>query len=741
MSVFKLRATGSLGPASPQRIDETEVRRALELLADPERICQVFGIPAFKHANRKGNDIEGLLDAVQGLAASGNIYLVLNPLSTRLPIKEGLSDGKRLTAGDVVYRRWLFLDIDPIKPLGHKDDPATDAEHELTRQAAEEIRDHLVEKGWPSPVFVDSGNGYYLLWRTYLPVSAHSQAIIRKWTAALAERIKSKAKIDKGVHDAPRLAKIPGTWARKGTQSDDRPWRMCRLVFVPEELEIVTAEMIAEATPHENENGKTPPKKSVFVLKAGTDRATAYWKKALDNECGKVAIARSPAEGGDGRNNALYLAALKLGSLVAGGYGTRFEVESRLRAAARSNGSYDDPGQKEKGIEATIRSGFETGLQSPRVVTVDTKPDEAAAADAVPEGESIIVRASTITPRSVEWLWPGRIPLGKLTTFAGVGGLGKTFVLCDITARITRGDCWPDSTGECAEPGQVLFISGEDDPDDTLVPRLIEMQADLNRVVFLRTEVQDHFTLADLKTLDKAIEQAGKGVRFVAIDPPTAYLGGVDDHKNAELRGLLSPLKNWAARHRIGIVFNTHVNKPQGAKVEAMMRVMGSVAWVNAVRAGHMFARDPADPERRLFVGMKLNIGKERKGLAYRIVETGSLARVEWLGEVDTTADEAINREKRKRDVVAADWLEQLFAQEMEVPSRRIFDTAKAETKLSDDALREAKDLLGIRAHQVCDGEGKRSWFWYWPEEARRRWEAKRKPSPTSEDEGEICPP
>ena len=134
----------------------------------------------------------------------------------------------------------------------------------------------------------------------------------------------------------------------------------------------------------------------------------------------------------------------------------------------------------------------------------------------------IIYRASEVTPRKVEWLWPGRIPLGKLTTFAGVGGLGKTFVLCDIAARVSRGIAWPDGAAMTEKSiGQVVFVSGEDDPDDTLVPRLIELGADLTRVVFVKNEVQDYYTLADLETLDLAVAQAtgdGPPVRR----PPTS---------------------------------------------------------------------------------------------------------------------------------------------------------------------------------------------------------------------------
>jgi hypothetical protein len=340
-------------------------------------------------------------------------------------------------------------------------------------------------------------------------------------------------------------------------------------------------------------------------------------------------------------------------------------------------------------------------------------------------------------PRKVRWLWPWRIPLGTLTTFAGVGGLGTTFALLDITPRVSRGMEWPEGGGECAETGQVLFISGEDEPEDTLVPRLMELGADLDKVAFLKTESADRFTLADLTMLDKALEQMGPAVRFVAIDPPTAYLGGVNDHKNAELRQLLTPLKSWAAKHDLSLVFNTHVTKPQGAKVEAMMRVMGSVAWVNAVRAAHMFCRDPEDREKRIFAMMKSNLGPEQKALSYRLAVTGELARIEWLGAVDITADEAMNNDPkhRKRSVAAAEWLEELFVREDELPSRTIWK-GRDGTTISEDALREAKEEMGIVARQRYDPDGGRQWVWVWTAEARRRWQDK-KPVPVEVIDGE----
>jgi putative DNA primase/helicase len=303
-----------------------------------------------------------------------------------------------------------------------------------------------------------------------------------------------------------------------------------------------------------------------------------------------------------------------------------------------------------------------------------------------------------------------------------MGGLGKTFTLCDIAARVSRGLPWPDGPDIVHPAGQVLFVSGEDDPEDTLVPRLIELGADLGRVCFLKTEVLDRFSLADLKALDEILSQIGPEVRLVAIDPPTAFLGTVDDHKNAELRGLLSPLKSWAFRQQCAVIFNTHLNKGHGNKVEALTRVMGSVAWVNAVRAAFLFVRDPDDEklERRFFVPMKMNLAREKPGLAYRIQSTtGDRAKVEWLGEINLSADEAViaGTKVKVKTINAAEWLIERFREKREWPSTELFQAANQDG-IKRDAVFEAKRILELpKAKLIYSVEGKRIWVWWVPDD------------------------
>jgi AAA domain len=80
---------------------------------------------------------------------------------------------------------------------------------------------------------------------------------------------------------------------------------------------------------------------------------------------------------------------------------------------------------------------------------------------------------SEVTPQSVQWLWPGRPAVGKLTMLAGDAGLGKSTLSTDIASRVSTGNAWPD--GGRATCGSVVVLSAEDGLADTLRPRLMRL--------------------------------------------------------------------------------------------------------------------------------------------------------------------------------------------------------------------------------------------------------------------------
>ena len=154
----------------------------------------------------------------------------------------------------------------------------------------------------------------------------------------------------------------------------------------------------------------------------------------------------------------------------------------------------------------------------------------------------------------------------------------------------------------------------------------------------------------DLAELEKEITRLGDAL-LVIIDPITSYLGKVDSHKNAELRSVLEPLGEMAARLRVTVIANTHLSKATGGSANS--RVIGSVAFVNHARATFIVTADAEDKGKRLFLPSKTNLGRPREGLAYRIADTalpgsdyGSVIwapYVKWEdAPVTMSADEAV---------------------------------------------------------------------------------------------------
>ena len=242
-----------------------------------------------------------------------------------------------------------------------------------------------------------------------------------------------------------------------------------------------------------------------------------------------------------------------------------------------------------------------------------------------------------VVPRKLEWLWPGLLPLGKLSLFCGDPGLGKSFVTCDLAARVSRGGAWPN--GEATQPaGSVLILACEDDVEDTIQPRLDDAGADVSRIhvidsVCVRNKERGFALDADMPLLKREVQRLGD-VRLLIIDPISAYCGKADTHRNSEVRTMLAPLTELAAESQFAVVGINHLTKGGG---KAVYRGMGSIAFNAAARAVVNFYRDPEDEDRRLIVTTKMNLTAESCGLAYRI-EDGAVV---WDDDpVDMTADE-----------------------------------------------------------------------------------------------------
>lgn len=378
-----------VGSSASMIADADEVRRALELFADPEGYCQVVALKSAQAKTLPGSDVDGLSRAVAEMPGGIGVYFEINP------VRQDTSS--KASKADIVKRRWIYVDVDPVKDAEHTDNPATDKEKNATATVCDKVCEYLHGRGWPVPVVTDSGNGYGLFWRCDLPNIEEPRAVYKRLLKTLSDKFGgSDGTIDKAVHNADRLAKLPGTWSRKGQQSDDRPHRPCKLIAVPSEIMPVSLELLVGAA------GEDPPAPPVglngthdpFTVKATNgDGHKAYSRAALDRECLKVVLARSPHAGGEGRNNTLNTAAFNLGTLIGAGRLERSEVEAALYRAACSSGLDSDPGCGEGGIRSTIASGLAAGIAKPRNLEERDEakkantPDEAP--QATPPGKNI----------------------------------------------------------------------------------------------------------------------------------------------------------------------------------------------------------------------------------------------------------------------------------------------------------------------------------------------------------------
>ncbi len=325
------------------------------------------------------------------------------------------------------------------------------------------------------------------------------------------------------------------------------------------------------------------------------------------------------------------------------------------------------------------------------------------------EPSATVQTLADVPAERVAWLWPGRLPLGKLVVLDGDPSTGKSTLTLDLAARVSTGTRWPDGAPGTT-PAGVLLLSAEDGLADTIVPRLAAAGADLGRVHAL-TEVSvidddgvqqvPPSLPRDVPVIEKVVTE--KNIKLVVVDVLMAYLAGkVDSHRDQDVRGVLHQLAAMAERTSCTVVLVRHLNKAGGGN--ALYRGGGSIGIVGAARAAYLVARDPEDADRRILAVTKLNLAAEPPSLAYRLVPDFALgcARVEWEdGPVEHTATTLLrhpvdDQDRTERDE-AADWLtDYLIGNGGTAPRKDILRAARA-AGYSQATLKRAKDAGGVR--------------------------------------------
>ena len=263
-----------------------------------------------------------------------------------------------------------------------------------------------------------------------------------------------------------------------------------------------------------------------------------------------------------------------------------------------------------------------------RVIASATPPargEHQSGEDDAPAGEYArdlsLIRASDVTPEAVTWLWDGWLAAGKMHVFGGAPGTGKTTISMGLAATVTTGGRWPDGTRSIA--GNVVIWSGEDDPADTLIPRLALSGADLTRVYFIAdiregNERRSFDPARDMEPLRRKLAEIGC-VRLLIVDPLVSAIAG-DSHKNAEVRRGLQPLVDLAGAMRCALLGITHFSKGTSGR-DPVERLTGSLAFGALARVVLVAAKHQEEGEDgrtvRLFCRAKSNIGPDDGGFEY----------------------------------------------------------------------------------------------------------------------------
>ncbi len=306
----------------------------------------------------------------------------------------------------------------------------------------------------------------------------------------------------------------------------------------------------------------------------------------------------------------------------------------------------------------------------------------------------------------ITWLWGGRIPANMLSLLDGEGDMGKGTLLCDLMARVTRGDRMPFDHGRPRRPAAVLFLGTEEGLRNVVLPRLTVADADLHLVKpFDLTQcprLPDDLTkIAD--TLRYTQQETGVPVRFIVCDPLTGVLGeGVKIGQEQSYRRAASALANFAERHRVTILSSRHLTKHVTAP--ARYRGLGGLVVFNLARAVFGVGVAPDDLTTRIFAPMKSNNAVKAPALRFRIISkplvikrrTETYPAIEWHEKCNFTADEifkvagqrATPKSDRAREVL------QLLLQG-DRPQKEMLGRAK-KAGVSKKTLRNAAKVMGV---------------------------------------------
>jgi hypothetical protein len=585
---------------------------------DPERAAQAI------------SELDGQHPAIYYTLNSCNPALLARCSNKILPAK-ATTNGQ-----DITHRDWLLIDADPVRPSGIS---STDAEKQAALDKLSVVVNHLAEKGWPSPVTADSGNGYHALYKLDLPNTPEVETAVHSVLKQLDKKFSDdEVKIDTAVHDPNRITKVYGTMTGKGESTPERPHRRSSIRRVPQTITPVTLEQM---TAFGSKSGIIIKRKYDSSLPPVTPEKMLTFFDFYGLEYGE---AQERPEGGlmwivqECPFNPVHDYAVFLTTDGAPGFKC---FHSSANCCDKHFAEYHKILQEQTGKKYYFHTNNEVVPSSaPAVAKLNVK------------------KASEIKPETIEWLWEGRIAIGKLTLFLGIPGIGKGLATMDVASRISTGKPFPEAPNN-TPPSDVLIFSSEDAASDTLVPRLMAVGADLTRIGIVETTTTPdgvkQFSLdTDLPALRAALADNPK-LKLVIIDPLLNHLGKLNGNKEQDVRSALTPLGELAKDFKVAILVVTHPNKR--TDVDAIASAGGALAVVGCMRTAWRFMESKDEEGLRYMAPLKSNLANSGMSIAYETVgetiqingKDVEIGRIKWGSESSITLDDLMPGEKAQK--------------------------------------------------------------------------------------------
>lgn len=315
-----------------------------------------------------------------------------------------------------------------------------------------------------------------------------------------------------------------------------------------------------------------------------------------------------------------------------------------------------------------------------------------------------LIYMDQVEVEEIEWLFYPFIPYGKVIIIQGDPGEGKTTVVLQIIAKLTKGEAILSETSEGkseeigVEPINVIYQTAEDGLGDTIKPRLLAAGADCSRVLVIDDQEQP-LTMVDAR-LEEAIIQTK--ARLVVLDPIQGFLGvGVDMHRANEIRPLMKRISVLAEKYQCAIILIGHMNKNSNGK--SSYRGLGSIDFQAAARSVLIVGRVKDEPEIRVICHVKSSLAPEGDAIAFRLDKEKGF---HWIGKYDISVEDLLSGDGRGQKIRSAkEFLKEILANGS-MEQAKIAEEAE-ERGIKKKTLWNAKKELQIDSVKIGN-----KWFW-----------------------------